>query len=145
MVGMLFGCMLYVVFFCLLILRPGLEDMLCGRRGTLEPLRHAVPDRAVWGGALTLLLDFCLFCRRVDLVYEHQLLTPRPCHELGSIWRHTFQRELCVAPVDRPVLLTEAPLNPNANREKIALHFNAAVRLERRKELLGSIVLYVAW
>ena len=40
--------------------------------------------------------------------------------DLEKIWDFTFKRKLNVCPEDHPVLLSEAPLNPVENREKMA-------------------------
>lgn len=40
--------------------------------------------------------------------------------DMELIWKHTFQKELRVAPGEHPVLLTEPPLSSKTDREKMA-------------------------
>jgi len=48
---------------------------------------------------------------------EHGIVTN--WDDMEKIWHHTFNNELRIAPDESPVLHSEAPLNPKANREKM--------------------------
>eukprot|EP00771_Trimastix_marina_P004059 gnl/Trimastix_PCT/79.p1 GENE.gnl/Trimastix_PCT/79~~gnl/Trimastix_PCT/79.p1 ORF type:complete len:393 (-),score=144.65 gnl/Trimastix_PCT/79:85-1221(-) len=48
---------------------------------------------------------------------EHGIVTN--WDEMEKIWHHTMYNELRIAPEERATLLTEAPLNPRSNREKM--------------------------
>ncbi len=56
----------------------------------------------------------------LKLVYPVEHGTVTDWDAMEKIWHYTFFNDLRVDPAEHPVLLTEAPLNPRKNREKMA-------------------------
>lgn len=54
---------------------------------------------------------------RLDYPVDHGIV--RDWEAMERLWYHTFENELRVNVEEHPVLLTEAPLNPKINREKM--------------------------
>jgi actin, other eukaryote len=48
---------------------------------------------------------------------EHGIVTN--WDNMEKIWHHIFYNELCVLPEKQPILVSEVPLNPKGNREKM--------------------------
>jgi len=48
---------------------------------------------------------------------EHGIITN--WDDMEKVWHHTFNNELRISPEESPILHSEAPLNPKANREKM--------------------------
>lgn len=55
---------------------------------------------------------------KITYPIEHGIVTN--WDDMEKIWEHTFTNELRIVPKEHNVMLTEAPLNPKGNREKMA-------------------------
>ena len=65
--------------------------------------------------------------------------------DMEKIWHHTFYNELRIAPEEHPILLTEAPLNPKANREKMTQVWCSMYSIQHLPNCRRSLLLISFW
>lgn len=74
---------------------------------------------------------------------EHGVVTN--WDDMEKIWHHSLYDQLKVKPEEQPILLTDAPLNPKMNREKMIevrtwSHFKYRLRLHNHAQYLNGIM-----
>jgi actin-related protein len=64
--------------------------------------------------------DYAFFKKDLlDLCYPIRHGIVNNWDDMEKIWNQIYCNEFCVSPTEHPVLMTEAPLNPKINREKM--------------------------
>ena len=69
---------------------------------------------------------------------EHGLICD--WNDVESLWRHTFEKEVKVEPKYSSILMTEPPLNPKSNREKMTQIMFETFNVERFYVTIGEIL-----